>query len=61
MTKPESAGLKLGLRPEVGTRRIAGSGIAKLRLAVQHVENLLGVFLPVCRNVQISARFHAAA
>src|SRR5258706_16124136 len=54
----ETAAFELGLRPGVRPLGIAGSGIFKRSIGGEHLQHLLGVFLPIGAGVHGRAGLH---
>jgi undecaprenyl-diphosphatase len=57
--EPDAAPLEFRDRAVVRTRRVAVGGILKRGLCRQHLEHLLGVVLPVGREMDVAARLQA--
>ena len=55
MAELQAARFEFGLRPVVGPRRKTFRGVLQQRFRGEHFQNLLRVFLPVGRDVQIAA------
>ena len=54
----QAARFELGLRTVFGARRVVTRGVCELRVAFQHLKNVLRIIFPVRRGMHVGAAFH---